>query len=117
LNQLSFLDIEKPKLSGRILRDRGMKRAIEHTEQIHRSWQKVALDFLFVYAQGHNQFSAEKVREMAQGFVPTPISLRCWGAVFISGAKRGWIRQVGYIKVSNPSAHMANAALWESLIS
>ncbi len=56
------------------------------------------------------------VRLEAKGIVPEPPSLRAWGAVLLSAAKRGWIRQVGYVHVDNPKAHKANAALWESCL-
>jgi hypothetical protein len=56
------------------------------------------------------------VRMEAKGIVPDPPSLRTWGAVLLTGARKGWIKRVGYIQVENPKAHKANAALWESLI-
>ena len=114
--QLSFFEIQKPKSSGEVLRDKGIARAVKHAEEIHDDWQKKALDFLYVYALDHDRFSGEMVRLEASKMVPTPPSLRAWGAVLLQGARRGWIRQVGFIHVQNEKAHRANAALWESKI-
>lgn len=117
MNQLSFLDIEKPKPDGEILRDRGMRKAMRHAEEVEEGWNVKALDFLYLYAKKYpGRFSGEMVRIEAGGIVPEPPSLRAWGGILANGARRGWIHQVGYIKVDNPNAHRANAALWESLI-
>jgi len=117
MNQLSFLDIEKTKPNGADLRNRGMKRALQHAEELEEGWNVKALDFLYVYAKKNpGRFSGEMVRLEAKGIVPDPPSLRTWGAVLLQGSRRGWIKQVGYTKVTNPAAHQANAALWESLI-
>ncbi len=117
MNQLSFLDIQKSKPDGQALRDRGIKKAIQHAEEVGDDWQVKALDFLYLYARNHSgKFSGEMVRLEAKSIVPDPPCLRAWGAILLTGSRRSWIQQVGYIKVNNPAAHRANAALWESLI-
>jgi hypothetical protein len=116
MNQLSFLDIPKPKPSGEILRDKGIARAVKHAEDTNHEWSKKALDFLYLYARTHNRFSGEMVRQEAGKMVPTPPSLRAWGSVLLQGSRRGWIKQVGFIKVNNPLAHKTPATLWESLL-
>jgi hypothetical protein len=94
-----------------------MKRAQQHAEEVEEGWNIKALDFLYLYAKRYpGKFSGEMVRLEARGIVPDPPSLRAWGGILANAARRGWIRQVGYIKVKNPNAHQANAALWESLI-
>ena len=117
MNQLSFLDIEKSKPDGQILRDRGMRKSLQHAEEVEDGWNVKALDFLYIYAKRNpGRFSGEMVRIEAKGIVLEPPSLRAWGGILASGARRGWIHQTGYVKVTNPRAHRANAALWESLI-
>jgi len=117
MNQLSFLNIEKPKPDGQVLRDRGIRKAIQHAEEVGDGWQTKALDFLYIYAKKNpGKFSGEMVRLEAKGIVPDPPCLRAWGAILLTGSRRSWIHQVGYIKVNNPAAHRANAALWQSLI-
>lgn len=116
MTQLSFFDVQKPKASGEMLRDKGIAKAVKHAEDTNHEWSKKALDFLYLYARAHDHFSGEMVRVEAKGIVPDPPSLRAWGSVLLSGARRGWIRQVGFVHVQNEKAHRANAALWESLI-
>jgi hypothetical protein len=117
MNQLAFFDIHKSKPDGQDLRDRGMKRAQQHAEDVEEGWNIKALDFLYIYAKKHpGKFSGEMVRLEADGIVPKPPSLRAWGGILAGAARRGWIRQVGYVKVKNPAAHQANAAQWESLL-
>ena len=116
-SQLTFPFKETPPTpTGRDLRDRDMARALKHTEKINNGWQENALSFLKEYCKTHHRFSGEMVRIEAKGIVPEPCSLRTWGAVLLSGSRKGWIRQVGYVHVSNPMAHNANAALWESRV-
>jgi len=118
MNQLSFLDIKRPKLlsSGEALRDKGIQKAIQHAEEFYNDWQKKALDFLYLYAREHRRFSAEMVRLEAKGIVEEPPCLRAWGGIMMIGSKRRWIKQIGYTKVENPRAHKANAAYWESML-
>jgi hypothetical protein len=116
MNQLSFLDVQKPKPTGEILRDKGIARAVKHADKVNDGWQKKALDYLYLYIVSHDRFSGEMVRQEAKGIVPEPPSLRAWGAILLQGSRRGWIRQVGFVHVQNEKAHRANAALWESLI-
>jgi hypothetical protein len=106
----------KPLPTGELLRDRGIKKALDHAEQIHNDWQTRALDFLYLYARDHDRFSGEMVRMEAKGIVPDAPSARTWGAVMLNGARKGWIRRVGIIHVTNPKAHSCFASEWESLI-
>ncbi len=123
MNQLNFFETSKPKPTGELLRDKGIKRAVQHAEDIHNDWQRTALDFLYLYAKNHERFSGEMVRMEAKGIVPDAPSARTWGAVMLNGARKGWIRQARdrdgepkTVKVDNPKAHKANAALWEGLL-
>ncbi len=55
--QLSFFDIQKPKPTGEILRDKGIQKAIQHAEDTCDQWQIKALAFLEAYAMNHHRFS------------------------------------------------------------
>ncbi len=103
---------------GKELRDKGIKQAAQHAEDEYENWHEKASQFLFNYARTHKEFpfSGEMVRNASRDKVPRPPSLRAWGSVMVYGLKVGWIKQVGYVKVVNPKAHRANAALWESCI-
>ncbi len=99
-------------------RDKGIKQSVDHAEDVHIGWSKKALDFLEAYAKAHHRFSCEMVRIEAKGKVPEPPSLRSWGSIMVLGSRkpRKWITQIDFTHVTNPKAHMANAAVWESLI-
>jgi hypothetical protein len=98
------------------LRDKGIKKAFNHAEKINNGWSEKALSFLEEYCKTHHRFSGEMVRIEARGKVPEPPSLRSWGSILLTGSRKGWINQVGYVHVQTPSSHCANAALWESRI-
>ncbi len=101
---------------GKQLRDRGISRAVEHAEEVEEGWQAKALAFMRTYAETHHLFSGEMVRIESRGVVSEPAHLRAWGAVLVGAAKRGWIKEAGFVKVSNPKAHKTPATLWESLL-
>jgi hypothetical protein len=102
--------------TGKELKRKGMKKALNHAEDINDGWSERALNFLEWYCKSHHRFSGEMVRIEAKGNIPNPPSLRAWGSVLLSGCRRGWITQVGFVHVKNVKAHCANAALWESKI-
>ena len=98
------------------LKEEGMKRAIQHAEIIEPNWQEMALRFLETFAHNHLVFTGEDVRNASSGIVPEPPCLRSWGSVIRTAANRGWIEQIGTVKVRNARAHCANAARWYSRI-
>ncbi len=115
-SQLTFPFNDSPSApNGQDLRDKKMAQAVDHAEKLNNGWQEKALSFLEEYCKTHHRFSGEMVRIEAKGIVPEPPSLRTWGVILLTGSRRGWIRQVGYVHVETPSSHCANAALWESL--
>jgi hypothetical protein len=108
---------EPAKREGERLRDKGMAQSLAHAEDEHEEWRKKALRFLYHYSiKAKGSFSGEMVRIASKDDVPKPPSLRAWGSIMKTGAKNGWIRQVGYTKVLNPRAHRANAAIWEGCL-
>ena len=115
MNQLSFLNLDKPTPTGEVLKDIGIRKSIKHTEDICPGWMTQALDFLYLYALKHNRFSGEMVRVGSKGFVPE-VNGRAWGAVLLNGVRKGWIRRVGTIHVTNPKAHCCFASEWESCL-
>jgi hypothetical protein len=119
MTQLTFFDIEKPKPTGEQLRDKGIAKAVKHTEEVHDGWQERALAFFEDYLSRGcrgRRFSGEMVRLAAKGIVPEPPSLRTWGAVLLTAARRGWIKQVGFVRLNNPKCHRTPAALWEAML-
>lgn len=102
--------------SGETLRDAGIKKAVDHADEVKGGWSTLALTFVEHYAMNNSIFSGEKVRGASAGIVPEPPHLRAWGGVILKAAKRGIICKRGYVQVENPNAHRANATLWQSNI-
>lgn len=101
---------------GQILRDKGIKRAVDHAEEETPGWHDKAL-FVFnewiIMAGPGTQFMAEDVRLAVSFKLTLPPSSRAWGSVILSAARRGWIRRVGYRAVTNARAHCTPASVWE----
>lgn len=105
-------------MTGEQLRDQGISRALQSTEW---GWQNEAYRLLKQFVKTSDPFRVflvEDVRAFAkdQG-LPDPPSNRAWGGIVVKAKKEGVVKQVGYSQVKNPTAHKANAALWQSALS
>ena len=102
-----------PTPTGRQLRDEGIKRATERTEQIHPGWQERALSYVKEFVIYNEVFLGEDIRTYAEerGF-DAPSHKRAWGAVMMTAAKKKIVEKIGTRKVKNPRAHTAIATLW-----
>jgi hypothetical protein len=88
--------------------------AEDHANAVHPNWSESAFEYLKVYlSHTRSQFMVEDFREAAQQVIPTPPSLRAYGAVILKAAKAGLVRKVGYGKVRNIRAHRTPATLWQ----
>lgn len=109
--QLPF-DFAAP--TGRDLRDHGIRAAIEHTEQFHKGWSKLARGYLLEFLTRHTgEFMGEDVRVFADAAgCPKPLHARAWGSVMQRAAKDKLIRKVRLDSVKTPTSHCANASVW-----
>lgn len=98
---------------ARKARDKGIKKAVDHADQAHPSWSQIAYGHFRTYvAQQKGPFLIEEYREWVKDLIEAPPSLRAFGALTMKAAREGLIRQVGFAKVRNERAHMANVAVW-----
>lgn len=98
---------------ARKARDKGIKKAVDHADQVNPSWSQIAYGHFRTYvAQQKGPFLIEEFREWVKDLIDTPPSLRAFGALTMKAAREGLIRQVGFAKVRNERAHMANVAVW-----
>lgn len=94
-------------------REVGISQAVDSAERIHPGWCDQAFQYLKAFILDSTApFMAEDVREAAEGAVPSPPSLRAWGAVMIRAAKEGLIKRAGHQNVRNERAHKTPATLW-----
>jgi hypothetical protein len=98
---------------SRRARDKGIKKAIDHADAVHPSWSEIAYGHFrtFVGLQ-KGTFVIEEFRAWVKDLIVAPPSLRSFGALTMKAAREGLITQVGYTKVKNARAHMANVAMW-----
>ena len=95
-------------------KEAGMQRAVKHADQVHDSWSTKAFDLFKSYlVLTSSPFKVEDFREWAKNLLPSPPSLRAFGAITVKAKKAGLIRHVGYAQVENIKAHKANCSLWQ----
>ena len=104
-------------LTGEARRDRGIERAANHADRISDGWSDRALEMLRCYLLlVGGKFQAEDIREWShKRGLSFPPSKRAWGGVVVRARNLGLIRCIGTEKVDNPTAHCANAAIWETI--
>lgn len=102
---------------GRVNRDRGIERAMNHAEAVERGWKDMAYEFLVnVYIKHHRgPFQVEDVRASCDGVVPEAPSARAWGGIILRARHAGLIKKVGTEAVRNPNANCAIATVWQRI--
>jgi hypothetical protein len=107
----SLFDLE----AGRSLRDRGIKRAIDHADRIRSAWSVEAWGILkaFLLVRSH-EFMTEDFRAWA--YENTEIELppdgRAWGGIIVRAVKSGMIKKVGYRPMKSKNCHANPKAVW-----
>ena len=107
--------------AAEILRDEGMRQAVEHADAVHGNWSERAMDMLKDYLEllryglgEGQQFTSEMVREYAEQMgLPDPPDKRAWGAVMVKAARAGLIVKKGWTTSRNPKVHCSPTSLWE----
>lgn len=100
---------------ARRARDKGMKKAIDHADEVHPSWSERAYELLkaFILVQ-KEKFLAEDFRMaiISAGLIEEPPHNRAFGGLFMRACKAGLIERVEYAPVKNWKAHRAMASVW-----
>ena len=100
------------KTESEILRDAGMKQAVNNADSKIANWSDMAYDYLLSYCKTNTEFKAEDVRAASAGTVPQPPHSRAWGAIMSKAARNNIIERVGYGAVKNPRAHCSTVTIW-----
>ena len=104
-----------PELTGKELRDEGMKKAVDHADSVEPTWSQRAYKFLLKYRLTVEEFMTEDVRKASKGIVPGPPDLRAWGSIVTKAARVGLIHSTGIRSVKDPKAHAGYATVWKKL--
>jgi hypothetical protein len=99
--------------TGKELRDIGMKKAIDHADQVNERWSEKAYAHLIAFVNERNageRFMIEDIRITAN--IPDPPSNKAWGAVAKRAMLNNVIRKIGIAPVNNARAHRANCNVY-----
>lgn len=103
---------------GRKLRDEGIQRAVDHADRKEDNWSDTAYQYFKIYLDHKPvgfKFMIEDFREHVSGVLTDPPHKRAFGSLAVRARKEGLIAHAGYRKVTNPTAHRANASVWSKL--
>lgn len=94
-------------------RDHAMAKVLEHAEQIHDQWGRVAYLFLVRFSRTHYEFIGHDVvlAFKAEGFAQ-PHTDKSWGSIFTRAGNVGVITLKCYVKA--PHRHGSPCPLYRS---
>ena len=103
--------------SGRELAEEGIRKSVEHAEDVVPEWRERAFDWVQKYAQWHRSLTIEDVKALAyERGLERPPAEGAWGAITIRARKAGIIRFDTYRESANASQHMKPVRVWHSLV-
>ncbi|HHT9135848.1 MAG TPA: hypothetical protein ACFYEK_01245 [Candidatus Wunengus sp. YC60] len=96
------------------LRDKGIKKAVDHANKEVDKWSDKAYLMLLEYLKtSPGQFMTEQFRAWCDGRLEEPPHLRAFGGIIAKAAKKKLIKKAGHGTVINPNAHCCFASVWE----
>lgn len=105
---------------ARAQRDAGIRKAVEHAEDVTPGWSDRAYHVMRCFVDGQNltgagEFTGEDLRAYADRLgLPQPPHLRAWGAIFQRAAKSGLIVKTGFTTARAPHVHQSILATWRA---
>lgn len=95
-------------------RDAGIKRAVDHAEQVSPGWQDRAITFIERYAaRTIGQFFVEDIRIWAHANgLDEPPHARAWGGAIKAAQKLGLVEFVEHRRKPHEGAHKTPATVW-----
>lgn len=98
--------------TGTQLKNEGIKKAVDHANEVEESWSELAYKKLKEFLRSRNEpFMTEDFRAWV-GKELQPPHARAYGGIMRKAAKEGLIENIGHRQVVNPKAHCAYACLW-----
>lgn len=107
------LDFASQPVTGKEAMRIGIRKAEGTADALDETYRERAYEFLKEYVKSGKPFMCESYREACEVAIgQSPKSKRVFGSMMIRAAKEGLIRKIGIDKVTNPTAHAANANVW-----
>lgn len=105
--------------AAQILRDEGIRRAVDKADKVHEQWSDKAYYLLGEYIDLIGGAGACLTAEMVRFYseeqgLPKPPDGRAWGAVMLKAARSGRIFRNGWVTASDPKSHGNPTTLWEA---
>ena len=98
---------------GELLRDDGIRRAVNHAERVEPDWAERAYFCVIQIARKGRPFTCEDVKiHAAICRMPDPPDARAWGGILRHAAKQGLIRKVGWAASTSPVCHCRPMQVW-----
>ena len=95
-------------------RDKGIKRAIDHANEVNDRWSEKVYGLLKDYLKANGApFQSEDFRHSIMGLIVDPPHNRAFGGIMKRAAAEGLIKRVGTAPVKNVNAHIAFATVWQ----
>lgn len=108
----TLLDQGAARAEAEQRRDEGIENASSHAHALSSTWNGNALKAVELYAQSHEFFLCEQVREFCP--VPFGVTERAWGGVFRTAVARGFVIADGVARAN--SSNRSHKTRWRSLI-
>lgn len=119
LRVAGVLGLEQRVAEGRALRDEGMKRVADHSDEAFAGWQDRTYQIFIDFARGRAEiglpeFMTETCRAHARTYrlIEEPPDLRAWGAVAARARRNGFISAVRYAPQNDPKSHRSPKPVW-----
>ena len=117
--RIAALNIQTvPKVTAAQKAKRAIAKVKDKAEQLRPGWTAEAGDWLYRYAETHDEFIVEDAKQWAydQGFDP-PHNDGAWGHVTRTASAKNYIKFIRYAEKSdNANRHGTPSRLWRSLI-
>lgn len=105
------------RTTGRQAADEGASLALAGANHEHAGWAEQAKAAFKAYAETHQFFTTEDVRNALEDVkVPKPSEGRAWGGIMRSASLAGWVEHFDWAIARDPKVHNNTVRVWRSTL-